>query len=330
MRGRENPRPTGIAGGEFTLLAKDRRGTHSNPRPVRVYTGRRRPALGSRAGAPQVLTENPPLHGNAMASLVRSSLDQGVGRITLARPEKRNALSRELISELTQAVDQLAADPALRVLVLAAEGSVFCAGMDLGEMQQRAADPDGAAQWQKDSEVYAELLSKLFHLPVPTIAAMQGPALAGGVGMILACDLVVAAEGSFVMLPEPMRGITAAMVTPFLVFRVGGGPATQMLLCGRRISAQRCHELGLVYQLADGDDLDTTVQRVTTSVLSGSPAALAITKRHLHSCAAAQLDALLQASIGVSAEARQSDDAREGLDAFLEKRDPAWCPADVE
>ena len=145
-----------------------------------------------------------------MDTFVESSIESGVGRIKLNRPQKRNALTRGFIEQLSAAVEELSGNESLRVLILQAEGSVFSAGMDLGEMQERAQSEDGKQEWQRDSEVYAKLLLSLYRLEVPTIAVMQGPALAGGVGLILACDFVVASETAFVMLPEPARGITAA------------------------------------------------------------------------------------------------------------------------
>ena len=119
---------------------------------------------------------------DGMSEFVKVELQNGVGRVTLNRPDKRNALLRQFIEELDAAVRRLAADDSLRVLVLNAEGSVFCAGMDLGEMQQRASSEDGKAEWHRDSQVYSDLLSRLFQLTVPTVAVLQGPVLAGGVG----------------------------------------------------------------------------------------------------------------------------------------------------
>ena len=224
-----------------------------------------------------------------MESYVKSSLEQGVGTITLARPDKRNALKRDFIVQLTAAVDTLSADSELRLLVFRAAGSVFCAGMDLGEMQERATSDDGKIEWQKDSEVYAQLLKKVFELSVPTVVALQGPVLAGGVGLVLACDMIIAADNAFVMLPEPMRGITAAMVTPFLVYRVGAGTASEILLSGRRYPAARCHQLGLIHACCSASELDATVDAYTASILTGSQAALAITKQHIRHCAGSQI-----------------------------------------
>ena len=259
-----------------------------------------------------------------MEVFVKSEIESGVGRITLCRADKRNALKRVFVEQLSSAVDALVADEALRVLVLQAEGSVFCAGMDLGEMQERAESADGKLEWQKDSEVFADLLLKLYHAPVPTVSVMQGPALAGGVGLILACDFIVANKDAFVMLPEPARGITAAMVTPFLVHRIGAGRANQLLLSGQRMTISRCHELGLVHSIAEENGLDGNVNELLESIMTGSKAALAITKKHIQNYGTGGLSEYLSASIGVSAKARETDDAREGLAAFLEKRKPNW------
>lgn len=261
-----------------------------------------------------------------MESFVKSSIESGVGRITLSRSSKRNALKREFIEQMSDSLEQLAGDESLRVLILEAEGSVFCAGMDLGEMQQRAESETGKQEWQKDSEVFAKLLSAIYQLPVPTIAAMQGPALAGGVGLILACDFIVANTTAFVMLPEPARGITAAMVTPFLVRRIGAGPATQLLLSGERMSVQCCLENGMVYAVVEPNELKSRVDSLSRSIMSGSRSALAITKSHVQQSGNGNVVEQLKMSIGVSAEARETSDAREGLAAFLEKRKPNWQP----
>ena len=261
-----------------------------------------------------------------METFVKTEIKSGVGRITLCRAEKRNALKRDFIDQLNDAVNVFSQDESVRVVVIQAEGTVFCAGMDLGEMQERAKSETGKQEWRKDSEVYAKLLSGIYHLTVPTIAKLQGPVLAGGVGMVLACDFVVASNNAFMMLPEPVRGITAAMVTPFLVERVGVGAATHLLLGGERLKATHAARIGLVYSSVPPEELDSRVDQLIGSMLTGSPAALAITKRHLQKCGNERLDELLAMSIQVSAEARETDDAREGLAAFLEKRKPNWQP----
>lgn len=263
-----------------------------------------------------------------MYEFIEVGFGDGVGRLTLNRPDKRNALKRDFINEIQAGIDQLKQHGSeLRLFVLAANGSVFCAGMDLGEMQQRAQADDGAAEWQRDSEVYCDLLAEIVQLPVPTVAAVSGPALAGGMGMILACDMLIASDNAFFMLPEPMRGITAAMVTPLLIHRVGAGPASFMLLSGERISAESARQMNLCHDVVPADQFDQRIEALVGAVLTGSRSALAITKEHVANCIDTHLIEQLKMSVSVSARARQTDDAREGLAAFLEKRKPKWQPA---
>ena len=258
------------------------------------------------------------------SQILTVEFQDGIGRIKINRPEKRNALTRELIEDLLKAVQGLQQRPELRAILFTAEGDVFCAGMDLGEMQARATAIDGKAQWQRDSEIYSELLSEIFTLPVPTIVCLQGPVLAGGVGMVLACDLIVASEVAFFSLPEPMRGITAAIVTPLLTYRIGAAAASGMLLSGERITAQRAFQLGLCHAISPPDQLSKRTEELLQAILTGAPAALTMTKRHLQRCTGSHVLEQLKGSIEVSAEARETADAREGLAAFLEKRKPNW------
>jgi methylglutaconyl-CoA hydratase len=154
-----------------------------------------------------------------MPKFTKLLVADGVARLTLDRADKRNALKRETLEEIVAAVKSVAADSTIRTFVLAANGPVFCAGMDLGEMQSRAESRDGKSDWARDSEVYRDALKSIYNLGVPTVAVVGGAVVAGGVGLVLACDLVVAGESAFFSLPEPARGITAAMVTPLLVYR---------------------------------------------------------------------------------------------------------------
>lgn len=252
---------------------------------------------------------------------------RGLVTLRLQRVEKRNALTRQLLQDLLAAIERLEALPGLRVAVLRAEGAVFCAGMDLGEMQAHAQSADGEREWQADSQLYCEVLTRWFRLRVPTIAQVQGPVLAGGVGLVLASDLVVSTRSAFFALPEPVRGITAAIVTPFLVYRVGAGIAGQWLLAGQRIGAEAAARAGLGTACCEPDGLATAVDTLINHLLTGSPQALAITKAHWHACSnAAAVVEQAERSIQVSAEARSTADAREGLAAFLEKRPPRWSP----
>jgi len=249
---------------------------------------------------------------------------RGVLRLTLTREAKRNALTREMLATLLEHVRAFSQSAAARLLVLDAVGPVFCAGMDLAQMEETAARADAAEIWRRDSQVYRDLVGELATLPVPTLATVQGPVLAGGVGLVLACDLVLASTAARFSLPEPQRGITAAIVTPLLVHRLGAGPAGWMLLSGGTLDADAAHRCGLVHELAAPEDLTQQEQSRIEAILAGSPAALAMTKRHLLQTAAPQLLEQLDRSVEISARARESADAREGLAAFLERRKPIW------
>src|SRR5436190_5870700 len=139
------------------------------------------------------------------------------GVIDLNRQEKRNAQTRHLLTDIAQALDDLHQERKVRAVILTGAGSAFCAGMDLGEMQETSQRHDALAQWHNDAVQYRELLDKMLHFPKPIIAAANGPAMAGGVGLMLASDIVIAAENTKVGLPEPRRGIVAGMVAPLLV-----------------------------------------------------------------------------------------------------------------
>ena len=250
--------------------------------------------------------------------------ETGIARITLNRADRRNALTRAMIEQLTACVREIAANAQVRLIIIAGEGPVFCAGMDLAEMQQRSAQTASQSEWEKDSLVYRDLLQSLLDAPQVTMAAVHGPILAGGVGLALACDFILASESAFFSLPESERGITAAMVTPLLVYRVGMSAASHLLLSGRRVSALDAQRQGLCQQVVAAEKFSDEIADWSQSILRGSPLALAATKAHLREVAGKALSAQLQQSARLSAEARGTSDAREGLQAFLEKRKPAW------
>ncbi|MBI3861787.1 MAG: enoyl-CoA hydratase/isomerase family protein [Planctomycetia bacterium] len=258
--------------------------------------------------------------------LIRLDVTDGVAQLTLNRPDKRNALTREMLADLLARLKEVSSRPDLRCLVLTASGPLFCAGMDLGQMQEAAGKPDAAQVWHADTQLYHDVVKTLFDLPAPTLAVVRGGAIAGGLGLILACDIVVAGALSNFALPEPKRGITAAVVTPLLVHRTGPGAAGYVLLSGATIDVQEAQRMGICHIIADEDRFDMTVTDLLRSILSGAPGALAITKKQLRACGAAGFSALLAQAAVVSAQARETPEAREGLAAFLERRQPGWCP----
>ncbi len=250
--------------------------------------------------------------------------DHQVAHLTLDRPARRNALTRDMLRQLCQHVHQVARNPAIRLLTIGAEGPVFCAGMDLGEMQARAAAANAADEWRVDAELYRDLLIELIEAPFPVLAFVKGPVLAGGMGIVLACDIVLASRAAYFSLPEPLRGITAAMVTPLLAFRAAAGPASFLLLAGRPLTVEAAATWGLCHEVMEPEEFDEVSSLWVKCMLRGSPAALAASKANLRRAAGDHLVPQIRAAALASAAARETVDAREGLQAFLEKRRPSW------
>ncbi len=188
-------------------------------------------------------------------ALVKVHVHERTGTIILNRPEKRNALSRALLAELDQALGDLHLERRVRAVVLTGSGPAFCAGMDLSEMLETSRQPDANAMWHSDAMIYHDLVLSMLRFPKPLIAAVNGPAVAGGAGLMLACDIVVAAESATFGLPEPLRGIIAGIVAPLVHFRIGGGQAARLLMTAATIDATEAQRIGLFHELIDADRL---------------------------------------------------------------------------
>lgn len=246
------------------------------------------------------------------------------GTIVLNRPEKRNALTRQMLTELSQAFTDLHGEKQVRAVILIGSGSVFCAGMDLGEMQQTAAQPDAQQQWYEDSLQYRELIEQMLQFPKPIIASVNGPALAGGAGLLLASDIVLATPAAKFGLPEPKRGIVAGIVSPLLAFRVGGGVATQLLLRANTIEATEAQRLGLYHEIVADDLIWAHAHEIAKEIAESAPEAIQLTRRMIYENIGEQMISQLSAGAAASATARTTEAAVEGLAAFFEKRTPKW------
>jgi enoyl-CoA hydratase/carnithine racemase len=258
------------------------------------------------------------------AGLVKLTLREHTATVVLNRPEKRNALNRALLADLAQALDDLHLERRVRAVVLTGAGPAFCAGMDLGEMRDTAKLERPHERWQEDAVIYQELLTQMLHFPKPLIAAVNGPAVAGGAGLVLGCDIVLAAEEAQFGLPEPRRGIVAGLVTPILVFRIGAGHAARLLLTGTPIDAAEARRIGLFHEVLKADHLWPRAHEVAAECARCAPEAIQLTKRMLNETVGEHLSTLLSAGAAVSATARTTEAAQEGLNAFLEKREPKW------
>jgi methylglutaconyl-CoA hydratase len=263
-------------------------------------------------------------HTSMSQPLVKTKLHEHAGTIILNRPDKRNALSRDLLRELAQAFDDLHQERRVRAVVLTGAGSSFCAGMDLGEMLQTSKEPDPHPRWHDDAVQYRDLLEKMLRFPKPIIAAVNGPAMAGGAGLVLASDIVLGAAEARFGLPEPKRGLVAGVIAPLLVFRIGAGQAASLMLTARSIDGTEAARLGLFHEIVATEKLWARSVEVAAECAESAAEALALSKRMLNETIGEHLVTLLAAGAAVSATARTTEAAAEGVAAFLEKRAPKW------
>jgi methylglutaconyl-CoA hydratase len=246
------------------------------------------------------------------------------GTIVLNRPDKRNALTRQMIEDLAQAFDDLHQERKVRAVILTGAGTAFCAGMDLAEMQETAGQPDALQQWHHDAVQYRELIDKMLLFPKPIIAAINGPVVAGGAGLALASDIVLGTPEAKLGLPEPRRGIVAGLVSPLLVFRIGGSQAANLLLTARTIEPAEALRMGLYHEVVPGEFVWARAQELAGEIAKSAPEAILLTKKMLNETIGEHLGTQLSAGAAASATARTTEAAREGLAAFLEKREPKW------
>jgi len=247
----------------------------------------------------------------------------GIGRITLNRPDRHNAFDDAVIAELAHMLDRVAADPAVRVVVLAANGKSFSAGADLGWMKRTATY--SVAENEADALVLADMLSKLNTMPKPTVALVQGGAYGGGVGLVAACDMAIAADTSVVCLSHVTLGLIPSVISPYVLAAIGARAARRYFLTAERFDAAEAHRLGLVHDVAPADDLAAAGDRLTDYLLAAGPAAIAKAKNLIAHVAGKPIDAALRLETARRiAEARASAEGQEGIAAFLERRKPDW------
>jgi methylglutaconyl-CoA hydratase len=249
-----------------------------------------------------------------------------VGTIVLSRPQKRNALTRAMLAQISEALGDLHLQKSVRAIVLTGAGSAFCAGMDIEEMHSAATLPDveKVQDWGDTAEAYRELVTQMLELPKPIIASVNGPAVAGGAGLVLASDIVVATSAANFGLPEPRRGIIAGVVAPLVAFRVGGGTAARLLLTSEMIAADEAFRLGIYHEIIDEARLWARCVQIGEECAAGAPEALQLTKRLLYETIGEQLGTQLSVGAAMSATSRTTEAAQEGLTAFVEKRKPEW------
>jgi methylglutaconyl-CoA hydratase len=256
---------------------------------------------------------------------LETTLQQGVAVIWLNRPDVRNAMSAELIAELTDAVGAAAEDDDVRAIVLAGHGKAFCAGADLNWMKQ--ASGYGPAENQADAARLAALLRTIAEAPKPTVARVHGPAFAGGLGLVTACDIAIASYDAKFCLTEVRIGLIPAMISPYVIRAMGPRAASRWFLSAEVFDSAEAYRMGLVQEIAPAEELDAAVDAMLGHLLQGGPASLAATKRLIRDVTHRPIDDTLVADTASRiAAARASDEGREGIASFLEKRKPRWHP----
>src|SRR5215471_8576077 len=244
-----------------------------------------------------------------------------IATVTLNRPDKRNAISYELIDDLLAALKEVADSPSM-VLILTGAGKAFCSGMDLDNL--KALVGRSPEQDLKDSETMAHLFRSLYDFPKPTIAAVNGAAIAGGCGLATLCDFTLASSEAKFGYTEVRIGFVPAIVSTFLLRQVGEKQARDLLLTGRIIDAQEAFGIGLVNEVVEPQNLLARAHELAETLAANSPASLLATKRLLHSYSHIELDRQVAAAVDENARIRTTHDFREGVGSFLEKRKPNW------
>lgn len=247
--------------------------------------------------------------------------DSGIATITLNRPDKRNALSIELLNELLRAFDEVERSSA-QVLILTGAGKAFCAGMDLEELKTLI----GKSQEEsvEDSRRMARIFRRLYDFPKPTIAAVNGAAIAGGTGLATMCDFTLAVPEAKFGYTEVRIGFVPAIVSSILVWQVGHKVARDLLMTGRIFEAAEAQRFGLINEIVSADQLMPRARELAAQIMQNSPSSVRLTKKLLNGFISGELDKQLEQAVHDNAAIRQTADFREGVSSFLEKRKAQW------
>jgi methylglutaconyl-CoA hydratase len=257
-----------------------------------------------------------------MYSTLLLECKDAIATITLNRPDKRNAISQEMMADIQSAFDAVEKDHSTRVVIISGAGKAFCAGMDLDKLATLATQT--AAENQEDSRRIASLLRRIWAFPRPTIAAVNGAAYAGGCGVATLCDFTLAVPEAKFGYTEVKIGFLPAIVSVFLTRQIGEKRSRDLLLTGRIISAHEAREFGMVTEVVPADQLTTRAHALAAELIAASPNSLARAKNLLTSAAAAAIDHDLERAIMENARIRSTSDFKEGVASFLEKRKPVW------
>ena len=254
---------------------------------------------------------------------LKTTQEGAVLTLTLSRPDIRNAFNDEVIAEITAAFQDAASRAEVRAVVLAAVGPAFCAGADLNWMR-RMADYTRAENLA-DAAALAEMLRVIYECPKPTIARIQGDVVAGGMGLVAACDMAVSGDTAKFCLSEVKLGLIPATISPYVIRAMGARAAHRYFLTAERFDAKEAHRIGFVHEVVGADQLDAKVTELTSALVNTSPNAVRSCKMLVQEVAGRDIDApLIDRTVEGIAGIRTSSEGREGVQSFLQKRKPSW------
>ena len=256
-------------------------------------------------------------------STIRLTRQDGVARVTLARPDVRNAFNAEVIAELHAVFDELGADATVVAVVLAGEGKVFCGGADINWM--RASLDLSRERNVADAQAMSDMFRAIDRCPKPTIARIQGAALGGGSGLAAVCDVVVASYDALFGFTETKLGIVPAVISPFVLAKIGTGHARALFLTGERFDATRAKAIGLAHEVVAHDGLDIAIDRILAELRTAGPDAVAVAKRLIADVGALSYEDSRDHTAHAIAAQRTGAEGQEGLRAFLERRPAGWA-----
>ncbi len=257
-----------------------------------------------------------------------SSIDVKVidnaGTIVLNRPDHANALTRSMVQQLVEVLDDLYLEKRVRAIILTGAGDSFCVGGDVAEMRASTDLGNPQEQWGADAADFRDLALRMLEITKPIIAAVHGPALAGGLALVAAADIVVAGDTATFALPEARYGMVAGVAAPLLAFRLGAGHAARLMLAGEPIDADEARRIGLVHEITTPDTVWARAMEIAKQCAAGAPEAIQLSKRLLNETLGENLATQLAAGAIMTATARTTEAAEEGLAALIENRPPVW------
>jgi methylglutaconyl-CoA hydratase len=254
---------------------------------------------------------------------LRIQVQDMIGRITLNRPEVRNAFNDSVIAEVTTAFAELGQRDDVRCIVLAAEGTAFCAGADLNWMRKMA--DYSRDENLADAAKLAEMLRVIYECPKPTVVRVQGDAYAGGMGLVAACDIAVSVDTANYCLSEVKLGLIPATISPYVIRAMGARAAHRYFLTAERFTAAEALRIGYVHEVVGADQLDAKVAEITTALCNASPNAVQVCKKLVQDVAERPISQpLIDATVAGIADIRSSVQGKEGVSSFLQKRKPSW------